>query len=452
MTFYETIRIDTDWKSDLHNAFSDYDNDSISPPNENTDNMTKPLDIGFEEAVSLAMENVFAVEEQILTVDKAVGRIISRPLHARVDSPSVHASLKDGYAVVSSDLTAASRQNPVKLSVIGHVAAGEQGKCRVETGSAVRILSGAPVPPGADAVIAEEFVLPGDSEILAMADAGPGRNVLEKGADVSRGELLLDTGDRLHPQAAGLVVAGGISEVAVFSRPKIGLLATGTEVLLPGSEFKEGKLYASNLALQHAWFGCEGFDVVFRLSGDAEQDIRNALASLMAEADVVITSGGAWKGDRDLVVKVLDNMGWDMIFHRVRMGPGKAVGMGILDKKPVFCLPGGPASNETAFIMIVFPAILKMAGFTHAPYLRLYGRLAHAVSGQSDWTQFIQCDMAVDDARITLYPKKMKSRLAAMARTPAIIKIPEGVETIMQDTVVPFICLDREYFTLPFAG
>lgn len=411
--------------------------------------MKKPLDIGFEEALKLAMENVFAVKEETLPVNQAVGRIVAGPVYAKVDSPSVDASLKDGYAVVSSDLVHAAPENHVKLKISGHVAAGDPGGAMLVPGSAIRILSGAPIPAGADAVIADEFVVPSDSHILASADAGPGRNILERGSDVFSGELLMDTGDRMRPQAAGLVVAGGISEVSVFSRPTIGLLATGSEVLLPGSRFEEGKLYASNLAMQHAWLTSEGFDVVFRLSRDAEKDIADAATSLLSAADVLITSGGAWKGDHDLMVKVLDSLGWDMIFHRVRMGPGKAVGMGILDKKPVFCLPGGPASNEAAFMMIVFPAVLKMAGFRHAPYLRLHGRLDNSVSGQSDWTQFIQCDMSVDRSQIVLHPKKMKSRLAAMAKAAAVITIPEGVDTLVRGSEVPFICLDRQRFMMP---
>ncbi len=410
--------------------------------------MNEVLDIGFEEALQRAMGTVFAVKQETLPVDRAVGRIVAKPVYARVDSPSVDASLKDGYAVVSSDLVRAAPDNPVKLRVSGHVAAGDSCGATVAPGSAVRILSGAPIPEGADAVLAEEFVALQEQHILAFADAGPGRNILEKGVDVFSGERLMDTGDRMRPQTAALVVAGGISEIPVFARPTIGLLATGSEVLLPGSRLEEGKLYASNLALQHAWLTSEGFDAVFRLSGDSEKDIADAVTALLSEADVLITSGGAWKGDHDLMVKVLDHLGWDMMFHRVRIGPGKAVGMGMLWGKPVFCLPGGPASNETSFMMIVFPAVLKMAGYRHTPYFQLYGRLARSVSGQADWTQFIQCDLSVERSQIILHPKKMKSRLAAMAKSAAVIKIPEGVDTLLEGSEVPFVCLDPQRFMM----
>ncbi len=412
-------------------------------------NTNKPRDIGFERALALTMENVHPLDDQILRVDEAVGWVVSRPVYGRVDSPSVNASLKDGYAVFSGDIAEAAPENPVSLSVTGVIGAGDRSDFRVTPGTAVRILSGARIPEGADAVLAEEFTRIDDDIIFALAAAGPGRNILEKGTDVRIGELLVSAGQVLLPQLVGLLVAGGIYEVPVYRRPRVGLLATGSEILLPGDDFVEGKLYASNMALQHAWLLSGGFDVVLKIAGDSESDISDAIESLMGEVDVVITSGGAWKSDRDLVVKVLDSLGWEMIFHRVRMGPGKAVGMGILSDRPVFCLPGGPASNETAFIMLVFPAVLKMAGYHHCPYLNLHGRLDRTVYGQLDWTQFIQCDLAADAGGILLYPRKIKSRMAAMAKTPAVVIIPEGIERIAEGTVVPFICVDPHLFAFP---
>ena len=140
-----------------------------------------------------------------------------------------------------------------------------------------------------------------------------------------------------------------------------------------------------------------------------------------------------------------------MLFHRVRMGPGKAVAMGILDNKPIFCLPGGPASNESAFMMIVFPAILKIAGFTHCPYLSLTGKLEKEITGQSDWTQIVQCQIVQKYPDIILRPQKLKSRLMAMSKTDAIVKIPEGVEKIEAGEIVPFICYNRDLFSSPIS-
>lgn len=409
-------------------------------------------DIGFDEALGLALQNVSAMAGETLPVDRAVGRVVARPVHARVDSPSVDASLKDGYAVVSADIAGAARHAPVRLEVTGCVAAGSRPQQAVAPAKAVRVLSGAPVPPGADAVVAEEFTDRGEPVLEVYAPAEPGRNILEKGADVTRGECIAGAGSLLLPQHAGLLVAGGIFEVPVVGRPKIGLLATGSELLLPGSPMEAGKIFASNIALQHAWLRAGGLEVEMRAAGDEKDRIASEIRDLVSAADVLITSGGAWKSDRDLVVGVLESLGCRMIFHRVRMGPGKAVGMGILENKPVFCLPGGPASNETAFMFIVYPAIRKMAGFGTCPYLGLRGRLERGVSGQADWTQFIQCDIVRQGEETRLVPKKLKSRMAAMARTPAVIMIAEGVSEIPAGARVPFTCFDPEPFCHPVQG
>ncbi len=409
----------------------------------------KQYDIGFELAYRLAMDNIHPIGHETISMAQAVRRVLAAPVPARVDSPSVDASLKDGYAVVSSDLICATQETPVALKIIGCIAAGRLPCLRIQPGTAMRILSGAPVPEGSDAVLADEFAKPINHVVYAYATAEPGRNILPKGSDVRMGEILAEKGQTLTPQRIGLLTAGGVTEVAVYKKPKIGLLATGSEILLPGRPLKPGKLYASNVSLQQAWFEYIGFECRVEASGDEASAIAESIQRIHDSCDILITSGGAWKGDRDLTVRILETLGWRMCFHRVRMGPGKAVAMGFLNKKPVFCLPGGPASNEMAFMMIVFPAILKYAGFSHAPFFFLTGRLEKEISGQKDWTQFIQCQIIQTFPEIILCPGKMKSRLAAMTKTHAIVKIPEGIETIPAGAQVPFLCLNPDVFALP---
>ncbi len=225
----------------------------------------------------------------------------------------------------------------------------------------------------------------------------------------------------------------------VVRRPHAGLIATGDEVLLPGQRLEKGKLYASNVALQDAWLRSKGIECEVAACRDSFEDTARAISTMIKTVDVLITSGGAWKGDHDLVMKVLNDLGANIIFHRVRMGPGKAVGMAILDGKPVFCLPGGPPSNEMAFLMIVLPAILRMAGHTTPAFPELFGRLNEEVTGQDDWTQFVHCDVSRHGGELRLLPLNMNRRIAAMSRTRGIVKIPEGVERIEAHTRIPFI-------------
>jgi molybdopterin molybdotransferase len=228
--------------------------------------------------------------------------------------------------------------------------------------------------------------------------------------------------------------------------PVIGLLATGSEVLLPGRPPEQGKLFASNVILQQGWLTQRHFQTVLRHAGDDHNQIRTAVEQLAEEADVLLTSGGAWKGDRDLIESVLESLGWQQIFHRVRMGPGKAVGMGLLHDKPIFCLPGGPTSNAMAFWMIAVPAICKMAGHRHSPFSAFQAPLEKEIHGDGDWTQFVDCRIMKNGNQIVLRPEKNKSRLLAIARTQAIVIIPEGVSVIPVGTEVSFLCINRNAF------
>ncbi len=394
--------------------------------------------IGFDEALHLALRNVSPLTEESLSTWNTLGRVAAREVRAVVDSPSVDASIKDGYAVISADVVDATRSQPVELRIVGAVGAGENTETELVPGSAIRILSGAPLPEGATAVLADEFAEAEGTIVRAFADAHEGRNVLRLGTDVKCGEILVMAGERLTPGKIGLLVAGGVTRVQVVRRPRAGLIATGDEVLLLGQRIEKGKLYASNVALQDAWLRSKGIESKVGACPDSFNDIARTIRTMIGAMDVLITSGGAWKGDHDLVIHVLEYLGSDVIFHRVRMGPGKAVGMTILEGKPVFCLPGGPPSNEMAFLMIALPAILRLAGHTTPVFPELFGRLDREVTGQVDWTQFVHCDVSRQHRELRLTPLDMNRRLSAMSRARGIVKIPEGVERIEKGAFVPF--------------
>ncbi len=398
--------------------------------------------IGFDEAFRLAIGNVPLCPEEACPTHRALFRIASRPIKAKVDSPSADSSIKDGYAVQSFDVATATISSPIELKLVGALGAGESPKMAVVPGTALRILSGAVIPNGADAVVTEEFTYSNGAIVKVFADAHPGRNILVRGTDVKAGEIIVGSGERITPAKVAVLVAGGVNEVWVFCAPRVGLLATGDEVLLPGKPIKEGGLYASNIALQEAWLKSFGLSCLIGACGDSSQQLVSEIESTLGHVDTMITSGGAWNGDRDIVVKTLRQIGWRPLFNRVRMGPGKAVGMGTLKGKPVFCLPGGPPSNEMAFFMIVLPSILRMYGYTRPPFPEFYGRLTHKISGQSDWTQFVHCRVSRQNFEFYLTPLDMSRRLSAMGLTEAIVKIPEGVEILEAQALVPFTMLD----------
>jgi len=387
--------------------------------------------LGIEQAVALVLEHVPPVGEERVPLAKSVHRVVARDLHALVDSPSVNASLKDGYALRSKDVESASPERPVSMKLRGLSAAGSEDMLRVAPGEAVRVLTGARIPEHADAVLSEEFAVRRGDQIEAFNVAEPGRNVLQKGTDVRIGQRVAAGGRALTPGLVGLLAAAGHSAVLVHSRPSVAIIATGDEVVLPGRPLPEGKLYASNLATLDAWCKRYRFGSRLEVVGDDPGQLGWALERAVAEADAVLTSGGAWTGDRDMVMRVLERLGWRRVFHRVRIGPGKAVGFGMLKGKPVFTLPGGPPSNLTAFLQVALPGLLKQSGRSRTSLPTLSVRMAEDVHGRSpDWTQYLFGRLEQREPWLLFHPLRGVSRLRDMAEAQAVAAIPEGVTTI----------------------
>jgi len=385
--------------------------------------------IGFARALKETLAAIQPGEPVEQPVSDCEGYIAAEPVFAQVDSPSSDASLKDGYALRAADGKLASGDSPQPLPVTGSAAAGQMENGSLQPGTAWRILTGARLPQGADTVVAEEFVTRTGDFLALNRFTAKGRNILPRGSDVARGELLLNTGRRLTPGRIGLLVAGGHHQLTVYRKPAVALMATGDEVLLPGEPLANGKLYASNLLTLNGWCRHFGFTTTLGVSGDQTSLLSEKIQRVMATHDALVTSGGAWTGDKDLVAKVLDDLGWQKVYHRVRLGPGKAVGFGLLNGKPVFILPGGPPSNLVAFLELALPGLQKLGGCRAPGLAEIPAVLKEPVSGQSDWTQVLFGTLKHGGQTLEFQPDgRPASRLKSMADAGALLLIPEGVE------------------------
>jgi molybdopterin molybdotransferase len=396
--------------------------------------------IGYREAFDIIGANVWPVGDEELTLDRCACRVAAADLMALVRYPSVDVSLKDGFAVKSQDVADAEKRKPVSLKVAGSAFAGKKYEGIVENGSAVKICSGALIPEGADAVVSCEFceeVSPG--KIIVKADAGPGRNILRAGGEVEAGAAIVRRGEKLLPGYLGLAAAAGISQVKVYRRLCVAIIGVGDEVVAPGTKLQNGQLYASNLVTMEAWLSSFGISCVNSVVTDDEESIKQELQKHLHKVDAVLTSGGAWGSERDLVIGVLNKLGWQELFHHVRMGPGKGIAFGLWDNMPVFCLPGGPASNEMAFLQLALPALLRMGGETRHPLQTIPARLTEDVkSRHRAWTEFKDATITLDHAgnyTVALY--KNRSRLQAIASASGLICIPEGKESLRNGDIVP---------------
>jgi len=393
--------------------------------------------ISYQTAYRLTIDNISILPRVTMSVFDCVGYVSAEDVHAEVDSPSIHMSMKDGYAVKFDDIKRVSNEKPVHLRVTGSISAGQHIMDILQSGAAYRVLTGAKVPNGADTVIAEEFVTISGQRIIIKEPTEAGKNILSRGSDTQNGQLLLKKGAQMTPGKIGYIVSGGRKSIRVYRKPDIAIIATGDEVLLPGQAFSEGRLYASNLITLNSWCRNYGFKTDVDTVEDNKKAIKERLIKAADQNDAILTSGGAWGSDKDLMIEALDELGWEKIYHRIRLGPGKASGFGLLNRKPIFILPGGPPSNLVAFLQLALPGLLRLCGDRKQHLPEIPATLLSSVIGQTNWTQAIFGRLKMDNTKTVFDPdKKNGSRLKSMAEAEALLLIPEGVSGISANEIV----------------
>jgi len=393
--------------------------------------------LGLEEALRLTLENIKPLASENVSLVDSVGRIAALNLDALVNSPATNTSRKDGYALISQEVAQATIENPVRLRLLGSMSAGGNNAFQVTPGTTVRVLTGALIPTGADSVVPEEFVQQVDTEVLVETFTEPGRNIRPRGSDVALQECIHQANQQITPAIAGLLATAGYNTVPVFRNPIVGILGTGDELVEPGKPLTEGGLYASNI-MTLAGF-CHKYIMQTRLAiaKDNYHELYSALKLMVSETDAVLTSGGAWTSERDLTAQVLAELGWQEVFHRIRIGPGKAVGFGLLDKKPIFILPGGPSANLMAYLQIALPGLLALSGHANPGLPRIKARLSLDLKGESDWTNFFYGTLEhVGDGLPVFNPMRKNVPVTSIAKATAVASLNEGQECLWAGEVI----------------
>ncbi len=282
--------------------------------------------------------------------------------------------------------------------------------------------------------MASEFSEIDGDRVIVRADARPGRNILFRGRDVAQGQVVLASDDVLTPARLGLLSAAGLGAIRCYPLPVIAIAATGSELVWPGEHVPPGKVTASNLITATAVLRGLGISASTVLLRDNFDLLHEQFGRLVPRVDVLITCGGILDGDKDLTIKAMEKLGMKKIFHRVRIGPGKGACLGTIGSTVVFNLPGGPPSNHVALLLLALPGVRRLMGFADFLPPKLRVMVTETLSGQQNWTQLVYCKTRQEDDILFADPLSVKRRLEAMAIADVLVEIPEGCNTVMENS------------------
>lgn len=403
--------------------------------------MTPTDDLTVEEALARVLDGVPVLQAERLSLIEALGRVLAAPVVAQDSLPPFANSAMDGYALRAADVSGASREAPVLLQVAGDIAAGVAPDLTLGPGQAARITTGAPLPEGADAVVPVEMTgepwrdsqRPLPVEIEVYSAAAPHDYVRFPGEDIEAGQEVLAAGHVLRPQEIGVLASLGVSHVPVIRRPRVGVLATGDELIAVEEPLRPGKIRNSNGYTQEAQIRALGaVPVPLGIARDTEADVREKLAQgLESDVDLFVSSAGVSVGAYDVVKAVLEAEG-NIGFWRVRMRPGKPLAFGDYQGVPYLGLPGNPVSALVSFERFARPAILKMAGHTALERPRIAVTLEEELSsdGRETYTRAVVRRNEDGQYVARLTGRQGSHIMTSLVQANALVIVPEGVRRV----------------------
>jgi len=383
--------------------------------------------IQLEEAVERILAALPAPVAEEIPLTEADGRILTGRILSPVDLPNFDNSAVDGYAVRAEDVKAVTTTAPVRLRVIGKVAAGETCANLVGAGECVRLFTGSPLPAGADAVVMQEDTASDrdDSGAILINDSvKPWENIRLRGVDVKRGDALAEPGAKLHAGILSLLSAAGVGRLRAGQRPTVSLLATGSELTEPGQRLAPGKIYESNRVAMASLVRSTGAVAnVLPLVADTPEATRAALARAFETAEFVVTSGGVSVGELDFVKSSFEQLGGRIEFWKIVMRPGKPFVFGRWREKFLFGLPGNPVSAFVTLLLLVRPALLRWQGAGDVSLPSHPGLLTEAVTNRGERRHFLR--VKVDSAgRVSSAGLQASHAQASLALANGMIDVP----------------------------
>lgn len=396
-----------------------------------------------EEARGRVLETASGpLETEVIHIEAALGRVLAADISARITQPPFAASAMDGYAVRAADVA----DIPVELTIVGEAPAGRAYGGSVGPGEAVRIFTGAPVPDGADTIVIQEDTDKVAEDRVRVNEASdPGRFIRPSGLDFSEGDVLITAGRRLIPREIALAAAMNVAEISVYRRPRVAILATGDELVLPGSTPRPDQIVSSNnfgLRTLVAKFGGEAIDL--GIARDDIESLRNA-AERARDCDILVTLGGASVGDHDLVQDALGQMGLEVNFWRIAMRPGKPLMFGRMGDVRVLGLPGNPVSSFVCARLFLKPLLDRLCGLSGEEDRSVTARLAIDVAENDRRQDYLRAKLSRDDSGVLVaepFARQDSSMLRTLTEADGLIIRPPHAPAAAAGDLVDVLLLD----------
>lgn len=390
--------------------------------------------ISFAEARDRILGGARPLAAQHCHLSALLGRILAQDIASSFDIPPRDNSAMDGFAVRHEDIAEASSENPVRLQIIDDVPAGRVATQKVGHGQAIRIMTGAQIPEGADCVVPVELTETGNrsTELRILAAVQPGEHIRKRGEDVRAGEVLIAKGARLRPQEVGLIASLGMTGAWVSRKPVVGIISSGNEIVEPGQPLGPGHIYDANrfsVASQARSVNAEVRDY-----GIVEDDLGKITATLekaAGDCDLILTSGGVSVGDYDLMKQALSKLG-EMNFWQVAQKPGKPMAFGAIRGRPVIGLPGNPVSSMVIFDQYVRPFLLKMQGASRIFRKQLTGISLQRLQKPAGRREFLRARVEWQEGKyqVRLTGPQGSGILTSMVYADGLLILSEEVEVV----------------------
>ena len=392
-----------------------------------------PYFVEIDEALEICKKTTIQNVVERVDLDDAHNRILAVDLPSLVDDPPFDNSAMDGFAMRYEDTI----ESPSSLKIIGTIqAAGQEEKIEVKSGEAVRIMTGAPIPKGADSILQIELTSVSDS-MVTLKQPSMKHFIRRKGENLTKGETALLSGTHLTPSRVGLCATMGYSTIPVFRKLRIAIISTGDELKQPGVELNHGEIYESNsfgLSGLVRWMGHE--PIRMHCVGDTLEDVREILNQASASSDLIITSGGVSMGDWDLVRKIMEDEG-DLHFWRVKLRPGSPPLFGLWNNTPIFGLPGNPVSSHVVFRMLVAPWIRHTTNTNGPIEPRAIAKLATDVKSTKDCLTLRRVSLKIENDFVIASQEvhQGSGNLASMALSEGMVILQPGRQYSVGDVV-----------------